>query len=237
MDVRQLGQLGAAHVGHDEPGALGDGALDQGPEDGWVSVVFAPEMKMTSHASSISRMEPEAAEVESAAHRRDRARVAEAGAVVHAVGAEPGPDHPHEDVVVLVAALGGGEAARAPEPWVSRIRLSSCAARLRASSQVASRKALYQAGGVATRLRTSSSSPFRMPVSGACRRCAGAGGACGGCPSPRSSCQGPRGAGATRRSTHFSPSCIQPFRISGVISRSRCIGKSYPNRPFTQVEP
>ena len=31
---------------------------------------------------------------------------------------------------------------------------------------MASRKALYQAGGVATRSRTSSSSPFRMPVSG-----------------------------------------------------------------------
>ena len=40
--------------------------LIRAPKTGWVSVVLAPEMKMTSHASSISRMEPEAAEVESA---------------------------------------------------------------------------------------------------------------------------------------------------------------------------
>ena len=86
--------------------------------------------------------------------------------MVHAVGAEPGPDHPHEDVVVLVAALGGGEGGEGAGAVGVPIRLSSCAARLNASSQVASRKALYQAGGVATRSRTSSSSPFRMPVSG-----------------------------------------------------------------------
>jgi hypothetical protein len=38
-------------------------ALDQGPEHRVVPVTFAPEMKMTSHASSISRIEPDAAEV------------------------------------------------------------------------------------------------------------------------------------------------------------------------------
>ena len=40
--------------------------LISAPNTGWVSVVLAPEMKMTSHASSISRIEPEAAAVDSA---------------------------------------------------------------------------------------------------------------------------------------------------------------------------
>ena len=40
--------------------------LIRAPNTGWVSVVLAPEMKMTSHASSISRIEPDAAEVASA---------------------------------------------------------------------------------------------------------------------------------------------------------------------------
>ena len=35
--------------------------------------------------------------------------MAEPGAVVHVVGSEPGADHPHERVILLVAALGGGE--------------------------------------------------------------------------------------------------------------------------------
>jgi hypothetical protein len=51
-------------------------------------------------------------------------------------------------------------------------------------------------------------------------------------------CQGPsRWRGHSPVHTQRSPSCIQPFRISGVTNRSRCMGKSYPNRPFTQVEP
>src|SRR6478609_8819026 len=37
--------------------------LINAPKTGCVSVVLAPEMKMTLHASSISRIEPEAAEV------------------------------------------------------------------------------------------------------------------------------------------------------------------------------
>ena len=37
--------------------------LISAPKTGWVSVVLAPEMKMTSHASSISRIDPEAADV------------------------------------------------------------------------------------------------------------------------------------------------------------------------------
>ena len=40
--------------------------LIRAPKTGWVSVVLAPEMKMTSHASSSSRIEPDAAEVLSA---------------------------------------------------------------------------------------------------------------------------------------------------------------------------
>jgi hypothetical protein len=42
---------------------LATARLISAPNTGWVSVVLAPEMKITSHASSISRMEPEAAEV------------------------------------------------------------------------------------------------------------------------------------------------------------------------------
>ncbi len=34
VDVGQLGQLGAPHVGHDQPGALAHAALDQRTEDG-----------------------------------------------------------------------------------------------------------------------------------------------------------------------------------------------------------
>ena len=37
--------------------------LMSAPNTGCVSVVLAPEMKMTSHASSISRIDPEAADV------------------------------------------------------------------------------------------------------------------------------------------------------------------------------
>ena len=40
--------------------------LISAPKTGWFSVVLAPAMKMTSQASSISRIEPEAAEVLSA---------------------------------------------------------------------------------------------------------------------------------------------------------------------------
>ena len=45
---------------------LATARLMSAPNTGWVSVVLAPEIKMTSHASSISRIEPEAAEVLSA---------------------------------------------------------------------------------------------------------------------------------------------------------------------------
>src|ERR1043166_9468922 len=60
------------------------------PKTGWDSVVFAPAMKMTSAACSTSRIEPDAA-----------------GDVV---GAQRGAEHPHQDVVLLVAALGRREA-------------------------------------------------------------------------------------------------------------------------------
>ena len=42
---------------------LATARLMRAPNTGWVSVVLAPDMKMTSQASSISRMEPEAAAV------------------------------------------------------------------------------------------------------------------------------------------------------------------------------
>jgi hypothetical protein len=42
---------------------LATARLISAPKTGWVSVVLAPEMKMTSVASSISRIDPEAAAV------------------------------------------------------------------------------------------------------------------------------------------------------------------------------
>jgi hypothetical protein len=134
--------------------------------------------------------------------------------------------------------LAEESAASAVGPLVSRIRSSSWAVRLIASSQVASRKALYHAGGVAARSRTSSSSSMGTPVWGGLptlRR-----GGRGFFRSPISSMvrHGPsrcRGDSPVQRQR--APSWTQPFRMSGTIKRSRCIGKSYPNRPLTQVEP
>ena len=69
--------------------------------------MLAPAMKMTSQASSISRIEPEAAAVFSARLIAEtevewQSRVQWSTLLVPNAGA----DHPHEDVVVLVAALG-----------------------------------------------------------------------------------------------------------------------------------
>ena len=95
---------------------LATARLISAPNTGWVSVVFAPAMKMTSHASSISRMEPEAAAVLSARFIAEtevewQSRVQWSTLLVRNAAS----DHPHEGVVVLVAALGGGE--RAQRAW------------------------------------------------------------------------------------------------------------------------
>src|SRR3989454_5060710 len=120
------------------------------------------------------------------------------------------------------------------------MRRSSCVTSSKASSQVASRNGSYQEGGVATRSRRSRSS---RSSSGSSRTDlpTARGGPAGFpvCPSPSIVRHGPprrswpAGPFQTQRSRCFT----QPRRSSGFVSRSRCCGKSYPNRPFTQVEP
>ena len=66
-----FGQLHPAHIGHDELAPRATARLIRAPNTGWDSVVLAPAMKMTSLASSISRIEPEAAAVLSARFMAD----------------------------------------------------------------------------------------------------------------------------------------------------------------------
>src|SRR6185295_4971425 len=54
--------------------------------------------------------------VERPVHRRHRGAVTQPGAVVHAVGPECAPDHPHERIVVLIAALCRRERAQSARP-------------------------------------------------------------------------------------------------------------------------
>src|SRR4051812_20457021 len=62
--------------------------------------------------------------------------------------------------------FGDESAPQARGPWWARVGRIFFAARLNASSHVASRNALYHPAGVATRSRTSSSPNWGTPVSG-----------------------------------------------------------------------
>ncbi len=110
MHVGQGGQLGPPHVRHHQPGTPGHRALDRGTEDGVVlGDVGAAHEDDVARLLDFPHRAGGGGGAEGAAHGRHRGGVAEAGAVVHVVGAEGAADHPHEEVVVLVAALGGGE--------------------------------------------------------------------------------------------------------------------------------
>ena len=110
MHVGQGGQLGAADVRHHELGAAGDGPLDQRAEHRVVlGDVRAGDEDDVARLLDLAHRARGRRGAEGAAHRGHGGRVAEPGAVVHVVGAEGAAHHPHEEVVVLVAALGGGE--------------------------------------------------------------------------------------------------------------------------------
>src|SRR5207245_4442060 len=136
--------------------------------------------------------------------------------------------------------LADEKQASASPPCARLRRSSSCAVSSIASSHVASRNGSYHAGGVATRSRMSRSIRSSSDISRSDLP-AERGGPAGLAfwPSPSIVCHGPprRSTPVGPRHTQRPPSFTHPLRISGLVRRSRCCGKSYPNRPFTQVEP
>ncbi len=113
VDVGQLGQLDLPHVGDDELGAARYGPLDQGTEDRMrLGGVGAGDEDDVAGFLDLPHRPRRRGGVQGAVHSRHRGRVAEPGAVVHAVGSESGPDHSHEGVVVFVAALGRREGSQ-----------------------------------------------------------------------------------------------------------------------------
>ncbi len=110
VDVGQLGELGAPHVGHDELGALLHRALDQRAEHRVrLGGVGARDEDDVARLLDLAHRPRGRRRAHGAAHRRHRARVAEPGAVIDVVRAERAAHHPHEEVVLLVGALGRGQ--------------------------------------------------------------------------------------------------------------------------------
>ena len=91
VDVGQLGQLDLPYVGDDELGAARYGPLDQGTEDRMrLGGVGAGDEDDVAGFLDLSHRARRGGGVERPVHGRHRGRVAEAGAVVHAVGPECG---------------------------------------------------------------------------------------------------------------------------------------------------
>src|SRR5438128_11620361 len=113
VDVRPPRELGLAGVGHDERRAPFVGPLDGGAEHGVrLGGVRAGDEDDVGGVLHLAHRARRRRGVERALHRRDRRGVAQPGAVVDVVSAEPGAEHPHHEVVLLVRALGRGEACQ-----------------------------------------------------------------------------------------------------------------------------
>ena len=113
VDVRPARELGLAGVGHNERRAAFVGPLDGSAEHrvrlGGVRAGDEDDVGGVLHLAHRARG---GRGIERALHRRDRRGMAQTRAVIDVVGAERGAEHPHHEVVLLVRALGRGEACQ-----------------------------------------------------------------------------------------------------------------------------
>jgi hypothetical protein len=112
MDVRQLGKLHPSNIGDNQLGTARNSSLDQRTEHRvGLGRIRTGDENDVARLLDLAHRPRCRGRVQCAIHGRDRRRVTQTGAVVYAVGAKRRAHHPHEGVVVLVAALGRREGA------------------------------------------------------------------------------------------------------------------------------